>query len=126
MKVLKYRLMTEVNHGTEEQPDIQQIFSDVSLGWSEANEGIAKHEAYNGEYTIEDNGVEPTVEEQITSLKIQLSSTDYKIIKCSEAQLLGEELPYDIVSLHVERQALRDKINELEYQLESSVEGGAI
>ena len=54
MKVLKYRLMTEVNHGTEEQPKIQQIFSDVSLGWSEANEEIAKREAYNGEYTIED------------------------------------------------------------------------
>lgn len=54
MKVLKYRLMTEVNHGTEEQPDIQQIFSDVSLGWSEANEELAKREAYNGEYTIED------------------------------------------------------------------------
>ena len=54
MKVLKYRLMTEVNHGTEEQPDIQQIFSGVTLGWSEANEELAKREAYNGEYTIED------------------------------------------------------------------------
>lgn len=54
MKVLKYRLMTEVNHGTEEQPDIQKIFSGVSLGWSEANEEIVKREAYNGEYTIED------------------------------------------------------------------------
>ena len=54
MKVLKYRLMTEVNHGTEEQPDIQKVFSDVRMGWSEANEEIAKTEAYNGEYTIED------------------------------------------------------------------------
>ena len=54
MKLIKYQLMTEVNHGTEEQPDIQQIFSDVSLGWSEANEELAKREAYNGEYTIED------------------------------------------------------------------------
>lgn len=114
MKIIKYRLMTEINHGTEEQPDIQQIFSDVSLGWSEANEELAKREAYNGEYTIEDDGIEPTVEEQITSLKEQLSSTDYKIIKCSEAQLVGEELPYDIAELHTERQALRDKINELE------------
>ena len=51
---------------------------------------------------------------QIAELKAQLSSTDYKIIKCSEAQLVGEELPYDIVALHEERQALRDKINELE------------
>lgn len=68
MKVLKYRLMTEVNHGTEEQPDIQTIFSGVSLGWSEANEEIAKREAYNGEYTIEDDGrpePEPTEQEQL-------------------------------------------------------------
>lgn len=61
MKVLKYRLMTEVNHGTEEQPDIQQIFSDVTMGWSEPNEKIAKREAYNGEYTIEDDGKPETV-----------------------------------------------------------------
>lgn len=57
---------------------------------------------------------EPTVEEQITALKEQLSSTDYKIIKCSEASLVGEELPYDISALHVERQTIRSQINELE------------
>ena len=68
---------------------------------------------------------EPSIEDQIQSLKQQLSSTDYKIIKCSEAQLLGEELPYDIASLHAERQVLRDKINELEQQLEANEEGGA-
>ena len=63
MKVIKYKLMTEVNHGTEEQPDIQQIFSEVTMGWSEANEEIAKREAYNGEYTIEDDGQpEPELE----------------------------------------------------------------
>ena len=68
MKVLKYRIMTEVNHGTEEQPDIQQIFSGVSLGWNESNEELAKREAYNGEYTIEDDGQpepEPTEQEQL-------------------------------------------------------------
>ena len=54
MKVLKYRLCTEVNYGTEEQPDIQQIFSEVTMGWNEVNEEIAKREAYNGEYTIEE------------------------------------------------------------------------
>jgi hypothetical protein len=54
------------------------------------------------------------VQEEIASLKAELASTDYKIIKCSEAQLVGEELPYDIATLHAERQALRDRINELE------------
>lgn len=75
MKVLKYRLMTEVNHGTEEHPDIQQIFYDVSLGWSEANEELAKAEAYNGEYTIEDDGkpepvIPPTNEELAAENKL--------------------------------------------------------
>ena len=68
MKVLKYRLMTEVNHGTEEKPDIQQIFSDVTMGWSASNEEIAKREAYNGEYTVEDDGQsepEPTEQERL-------------------------------------------------------------
>lgn len=75
MKVIKYRIMTEVNFGTEEQPDIQQIFSDVSLGWSEANEEIAKSEAHNGEYTIEDDGepepvIPPTNEELAAENKL--------------------------------------------------------
>lgn len=66
MKVLKYHLMTEVNRGTEEQPDIQQIFFDVTTGWNEVNEEIAKREAYNGEYTIEDDGQpEPESESSI-------------------------------------------------------------
>lgn len=56
MKWLKYQLCTEVNHGTEEQPNIRESFSSVSLSWSEANEVIAQKEAYHGEYTIEDDG----------------------------------------------------------------------
>ena len=56
MKILKYNLCTEVNHGTEENPQIEEILSPVTMGWSEANEEIAKKEAYNGEYTIEDDG----------------------------------------------------------------------
>lgn len=56
MKIIKYQLCTEVNRGTEQEPEIEQIFTAVSLGWSEANEEIAKAEAYNGEYTIEDDG----------------------------------------------------------------------
>lgn len=54
MKVIKYQLCTEINHGTEDEPNIEQVFSAVTLGWSEANETIAKAEAYNGEYTVEE------------------------------------------------------------------------
>ena len=74
MKVLKYRLMTEVNHGTEEQPDIQQIFSDVTLDWSESNEELAKREAYNGEYTIEDEPDDRPLEEIRADKMAELSA----------------------------------------------------
>lgn len=60
----------------------------------------------------------PSPEEQkqaeIIRLKDELTATDYKIIKCSEYQLAGQILPYDIAELHATRQALRDRINELE------------
>ena len=50
----------------------------------------------------------------IESLKSELQESDYKVIKCAEALTIGAEMPYDVKSLHKERQALRDKINELE------------
>ena len=53
-------------------------------------------------------------EQQISDFKSQLESTDYKIIKCSECQLVGKEMPYDITELHAERQEIRDNINILE------------
>ena len=61
MKILKYNLCTCVNHGTEEEPKIEEIMFPITIGWSEANEEIAKREAYNGEYTIEDDGLEDPV-----------------------------------------------------------------
>ena len=59
---------------------------------------------------------EKTTQEQIAELKAQLSATDYKVIKCSECQLAGEEMPYDVAELHAERQAIRDQINKLEQE----------
>jgi hypothetical protein len=53
----------------------------------------------------------------IERLKSELQESDYKVIKCAEALTIGAEMPYDVESLHNERQALRDKINELEQQL---------
>lgn len=54
MKVIKYHLCTRINHGTEEEPVIEEVLSAVKMGYNEANEEIAKREAYRGEYTIED------------------------------------------------------------------------
>lgn len=61
---------------------------------------------------------EPTeyekAQERIVRLKQALVDSDYKVIKCAEAQMAGVELPYNITELHAERQELRDMINELE------------
>ena len=51
---------------------------------------------------------------EISRLKAELASTDYQIIKCSECQLLGQDIPYDVAELHEKRQAIRDEINALE------------
>lgn len=73
MKTIKYNLCTMVNHGTTEQPAWEEILTPVEMGWNEINEEIAKREAYNGEYTIVDDGVEetaePTQEERIAELE---------------------------------------------------------
>lgn len=75
MKVIKYQLCTEANHGTEDEPKIKQVFSAVTLGWSEANEKIAKAEAYNGEYTIEDDGEPEPAPTQIDRIEAQVAYT---------------------------------------------------
>lgn len=51
---------------------------------------------------------------EIATLKEELASTDYKVAKIAECSALGLEMPYDVAALHKERQAIRDRINELE------------
>ena len=55
MKIIKYNLCTRVNHGTGENPNIEEILTPVEMGWNEANEEIARREAY-GEPIIYDDG----------------------------------------------------------------------
>ena len=56
-KVIKYVFLSaEINHGTEDAPELEQVFLEKSIPWNEINEGIAKQEAWNGEYTVEDDG----------------------------------------------------------------------
>jgi hypothetical protein len=74
MKFLHYKFVTaEINHGTEENPDVELVMVEKQMGWSEAAEEIVKKEAYNGEYTIEDDGIEtvaaPTHEERFEALE---------------------------------------------------------
>lgn len=88
MKIIKYETMTESNCGTEEKPNIVQIFTPIEIRCKEehltANIEIAKKEAYNGEYTIEDDGVEevitPTqldrIESQVAYLAMMTGNED--------------------------------------------------
>lgn len=62
-------------------------------------------------------------QQQIRDLKEMLTASDYQIIKCYEYSLNNLELPYDVVELHAERQALRDQINELEENINTVCEG---
>lgn len=56
---------------------------------------------------------------ELMSLKRLLTNTDYKVIKCMEAMMMGETMPYVIEDLHEERQGYRDRINEIESNLSS-------
>ena len=44
---------------------------------------------------------------------------DWKVCKCYEAALVGAEAPYDVKELHQKRQAIRDKINALQAELDA-------
>ena len=96
----------------------------------DGNEKVVSTNTYNPteEMILADGWVEyttpePTEEEianrekasEIRSAKAELANSDYKIIKCMEAYLCGEELPYNITELHAERNTKRNKINELEH-----------
>lgn len=77
---------------------------------------------YNGRVFIDNiSGMEEDAPNsvEIERLKSELQESDYKVIKCAEAICLNAELPYDMTALHNERQALRDKINELESEVQN-------
>lgn len=54
------------------------------------------------------------LEQEVRNLQCDLMASDYKVIKCYEAQLVGEPIPYDKDKIHTDRQAIRDRINELQ------------
>lgn len=111
MKVLKYNLCTMVNHGTEEAPEIEEVLSAVEMPWSEATEEIAKAEAHNGKYTIEEVF---TIAGRISELKQNLADTDYNILKIVE----GAATLSEMASIIAKRAQWRKEINELEREQE--------
>ena len=79
MKIIKYNFLScRINHGTEEEPDYEDVILPKEIRCTadklEANEAIAKKEAYNSEYTIEDDGEEespgtPSLEDRVGTLE---------------------------------------------------------
>lgn len=68
------------------------------------------------EPVVDDNGL---LLSEIERLKSELQESDYKVIKCAEAICLNAEMPYNMTALHNERQAMRDKINKLESEVQN-------
>jgi hypothetical protein len=56
---------------------------------------------------------------KIENLKLNLSSTDYKITKCYEAFMRQLPLPYNLEELSAQRDAWRAEINQLEEELKA-------
>ena len=54
MKIIKYQLATEINHGTPEEPDIETVLSGVTMPYTDSNYAIAQAEAWQGEVTVEE------------------------------------------------------------------------
>lgn len=82
-------------------PKEDVIFAD---GWKE----------YISPKPIESEKAADASKDEIAILKRGLQMSDYQVIKCFEAFLCGEEMPYDIKMLHSERNKQRQRINEIE------------
>ena len=76
--------LVAMNENFSSTGSAQVMVSNISL---ETAQNLAEELAKIEEY-----------EKEIGQLKTELSATDYKIIKCSEASLLGEELPYNFLT----------------------------
>jgi hypothetical protein len=56
-------------------------------------------------------------EQRISDLKKLLFLSDFKIIKCVEAQLTGEPWPYDYEALIKQRKEWRKELNLLQQEI---------
>ena len=101
MKILKYKLATEANHGTPEKPMMETVLSDVSMPYTtETDYQRALSEAWQGEVTVEE--VPETADEIRARRDRLLAATDWAVLPDSplDAQSLEAVKTY--------RQALRD------------------
>ena len=79
MKILKYKLATETNHGTPEKPMMETVLSDVSMPYTtETDYQMALSEAWQGEVTVEE--VPETADEIRARRDRLLAATDWAVL----------------------------------------------
>lgn len=117
---------TDINGNINLMPDTKLVsIPDDAYDFSGSNDGHTNTYYYIDNQIVLKKIIEPEyVRQQIEALELELKKTDYKVIKAYEAQLVGLNVPYDFGIVHEERQAVRDKINELKSLLNQ--EGGVI
>ena len=74
------------------------------------------------ERIVKENTVKDNLEAELRTLRSKLQANtseigDWKIVKVLEYQLTGQKIPYDMERLNSDRQKVRDRINEIEAEL---------
>lgn len=74
------------------------------------------------ERIAKENVVKDNLEAELRALRSKLQANtsemgDWKIVKALEYQLTGQKNPYDMGKLNSDRQKVRDRINEIEAEL---------
>ena len=115
MKLIRYQFMSEVNHGTEEEPNIIRTLRDCEIRCDESvfdsNYAVAQRDAYNGEVTVEDifdPEHEPTAEERIAEL--EAVNAELEDAMCE----MDAEKQAEIEELHETVAALEDAVCEMD------------
>ena len=68
------------------------------------------------------NTARDNLEAELRTLRSKLQANtseigDWKVVKALEYQLTGQKIPYDMERLNSDRQNVRDRINEIEAEL---------
>lgn len=68
------------------------------------------------------NTARDNLEAELRTLRSKLQANtseigDWKVVKALEYQLTGQKIPYDMERLNSDRQKVRDRINEIESEL---------
>mgnify|MGYP006896403910 CR=1 FL=1 len=97
-----------------EEKEIEELLIFPEKDW------FSKHYYFrNGKIEVSYRPQTHRINQELNRLRKELQDTDYKVIKSYETFLIGEVSEYQMKEVHVSRQAIRNKINELELFLKS-------